>query len=157
MSMPSFPAAMRGFKSNFMQSWKICWPCVFHCPFKKHSSFVTGMYPIRTVAWAEGECQTDFLMFLIVRYTGHANLSPLKIDSWVLSDVRMTGAIVALLMSLSWRSSHKSSLIHGHQRTKIHLQIPPPIASPHLVKHVIIPLVILVHLLQHILQVISES
>ena len=113
MSTPSFPAATRGFMSAFIQSWKICWSCIFHFPFKKHLSFVTGMYPIRTVAQAEGEHRTDFSMFPIIRYTGHANLSPLKVDSWVLSDVIMTGAIVAVkTSSIYWKSEVKDTMIY---------------------------------------------
>ena len=50
---------------------------------------------MRTVAQAEGERCVDFSMFLIVRYTGHADLSPLKFDSWVLSDAMITGEMVA--------------------------------------------------------------
>jgi len=34
-------------------------------------------------------------MFLIVRYMGQADLSPRRWVSWVLSDARITGAIVA--------------------------------------------------------------
>lgn len=50
---------------------------------------------MRTVARAEGERCVDFSMFPIVKYTGHADLSPLKLDSWVLSDATITGEIVA--------------------------------------------------------------
>ena len=54
------------------------------------------MYLIRTVAQAEGERRVDFSMFPIVRYMGHADLSPLKLDSCVLSDAMIMGAMVAL-------------------------------------------------------------
>ena len=54
------------------------------------------MYPISTVARAEGERRVDFSIFPIVKYTGHADLSPLKLDSCVLSDARIMGAMVAL-------------------------------------------------------------
>ena len=67
MSTPCFPASMRGFRSDFMQLWKIWYPLYCRFSFEKHSSFVTRMYPIRTVACADGECRTDFSMFPMVR------------------------------------------------------------------------------------------
>jgi hypothetical protein len=72
------------------------------------------MYPIRTVARAEGERRVDFSMFPIVKYTGHADLSPLKLDSCVLSDAMIMGVIVALgcptLSSFSYISVEVSSM-----------------------------------------------
>ena len=59
------------------------------------SSFVTGMYPRRMFAQADGWHLTDFSIFLIIRYTGQACLSPLKVDNCILSEARMTGTIVA--------------------------------------------------------------
>ena len=50
---------------------------------------------MRTVAQAEGERHVDFSMFLMVRYTSHADLSLLKFDSWVLSDAMITGKMAA--------------------------------------------------------------
>ena len=74
-----------------------------------------GMYPIRTVAQAEGERCVDFSMFPIVKYTGHADLSPLKLDSCVLSDAMITGAIVALgcpaFLSLSYIGAEVSVIL----------------------------------------------
>ena len=72
------------------------------------------MYPIRTVAQAEGERHVDFSMFPIVKYTGHADLSPLKLDSCVLSDAMITGAMVTLgcpaLSSLSYIVAEVSAM-----------------------------------------------
>jgi len=82
---------MKGASRDFIQSWKICCPWVFHFNSEKHSSFVMGMYPIRTVAQAEGEQCVDFSMFPIIKYMGHADLSLLKLDSCVLSDAIITG------------------------------------------------------------------
>lgn len=68
------------------------------------------MYPINIVARAEGFRRTDESMFPIDIYTGHAILSPLKRDSWVLSDKRMTGATVAPLGKSFCCSTRDSSL-----------------------------------------------
>ena len=95
---PEFPTSTRGCSRDFIQSWKICCPWVFHFNLEKQSSFVMGMYPIRTVARAEGERHVDFSMFSIVKYTGHADLSPLKLESSVLSDAMITGAMSHLEM-----------------------------------------------------------
>ena len=48
-----------------------------------------------TVAQAVGDRRVNLSIFPMVTYTGHADLSPLKFDRWVLSDVMMTGAMVA--------------------------------------------------------------
>ncbi len=56
----------------------------------KHLSFMTGKYPTSIVAIADGHCQMCLSIFLIVRYTGHACLSPLKAMRLVLSLARMT-------------------------------------------------------------------
>jgi hypothetical protein len=47
-----------------------------------------------TVACAVGFRRTAFAMFPIVKYTGHALLSPRNWESWVLSDDKIRGAIV---------------------------------------------------------------
>ena len=65
-----------------------------------------GIYLIRTVAHTEGECHIDFLIFPIVKYTGHAILSPLKFDRCILSDARITSAIVALVRPVFWNLSY---------------------------------------------------
>ncbi len=48
-----------------------------------------------TVALDEGDRRAAFGMFPILRYTGQADLSPLNVDSCVLSDAKITGAMVA--------------------------------------------------------------
>ncbi len=55
---------------------------------------LTGKYPMSTVACSEGFRLMSWSMFPIVKYTGQADLSPLKRESCVLSDARMMGAMV---------------------------------------------------------------
>jgi len=45
--------------------------------------------------WADTHLQTSFNIFPMVRYTGHAFLSPLKTNSDVLLDDKITGATTA--------------------------------------------------------------
>ena len=49
---------------------------------------------MRTVACAVGFLRTAFAMFPMVKYTGHALLSPRNWESWVLSDEIISGAMV---------------------------------------------------------------
>lgn len=69
----------------------LCW---YRSDFEKHSSFVTGKYPIRMDAPDDTRRRVRFGILPIVRYTGHAELLPLAVRC-VLSDARMTGVIVA--------------------------------------------------------------
>ena len=57
--------------------------------------FAMGKYASKLVPRLEGCRLIDFSRLPIVIYTGHAALSPLKSVSRVLSDARITGAIVA--------------------------------------------------------------
>lgn len=61
------------------------------------ASFVTGKYPKRIMARLETCRRTLLPIFPMEMYTGHAALSPLKYDSFVLSEARMIGAIVPFL------------------------------------------------------------
>ena len=61
----------------------------------KHLSFMTGKYPTSIVAITDGHCQMCLSIFPIVRYTGHACLSPLKAVRLVLLLARMMGDTVA--------------------------------------------------------------
>ena len=70
------------------------------------------------------------LMFPIDRYTGHAAWSPRNCDSFVLSDARMIGAIVAPRGSLFYEMRELSYSILILDCT--HLCIPPPICRIHL-------------------------
>ena len=63
---------------------------------------------VRTHVLQAGPCgclRIAFSILPMLRYTGHVCLSPLNLESWVLSDERMTGAIVAPGRSLSWVES----------------------------------------------------
>jgi hypothetical protein len=51
------------------------------------------------LAWEDGEWRSFFEILPMVRYTGQADLSPLKFESCVLSDANITGAITTPLDS----------------------------------------------------------
>ena len=151
---PDFPTSMRGPSRHFMQSWKICWPWVFRFDLEKQSSFVTGMYPIRTVAQAEIEWCVNFLMFLIFKYTGHADLSSLKLDSCVLSDAMVTLGCPAF-SSLSYIGEIEWFLQEPQEITDLH--IPPPVSHPHLIKYLSLSIFVLIRLLRWVSEVVSET
>ena len=65
---------------------------------------------------------------------GQADLSPHRWVSWVLSDAKITGAIVA--PSGRWvlsKSSKSADLILLDQLPSTYVHVPPPISSPHLI------------------------
>src|SRR5882762_158136 len=95
ISTPLRPASTKGAKSRCIHSWKSRWPATDRAGFVKQVSFITGMYPIRMVACADGLHCVALSMFPMVRYTGHALLLPRNCESDVLSDDRINGAIVA--------------------------------------------------------------
>lgn len=63
------------------------------------------------VAPLDGFRRMDFGMLPSVRYTGQADLSPLKTLSWVLSDAMMRGAIAALRSVLAIISYRESEIL----------------------------------------------
>jgi hypothetical protein len=107
------------------------------------------------VAQVDGLWQTDFSILLMVRYTGHADLSPVKFERWFLLEARMTGTMVAPSSNNFCRSqSVLSSNWEGKfGNSTAHLQIPPLVAHPHLIKYSILATGIFIHLFRakHIL------
>ena len=65
----------------------------------------------RILAFAEGLFRFVDSMFPIVKYTGHAFLSPLKLVKWVWSEAVMTGMTVDPGGKLSCRLSEWSILV----------------------------------------------
>lgn len=71
------------------------------CFSVKHSSFETGIYPIKRIACEEGCRRISCGVTPILRYTRYACLSPLNDVRLVLSDDKMIGTTVAPGGSLS--------------------------------------------------------
>lgn len=78
----------------------------------------------------EGWRRTSFEMFPMVRYTGQASLSPLNLDSCVLSDARITGQTVEPLLSFFYQGM--SIHYQTRQACMTYLYVPPPLCRPHL-------------------------
>src|SRR5882762_1276422 len=140
ISTPSHPACTRGLKSVLMHWWNSRYCALGRVLSEKQFNLATGMYPIRTVAWEEGWRCISFDIFPIVRYTGHACLSPPNCDSAVLSDARITGASTAPSGSFSW--IEKVCKIGFVPFWASYLHFPPPVPSPHLIKDSIFTLLI---------------
>src|ERR1700761_91264 len=77
-------------------------------------------------------------MLPIVRYTGQALLSPPKVDSCVLSEAMMRGAIVAPFFRCFF--INVNFIITGSgTHVNAYLHLPPPITCPHLTIHSFTP------------------
>jgi hypothetical protein len=97
----------------------------------KHLSFMTGKYPMSIVALADGRRWMCLSIFPIVRYTGHACLSPLKAMRLVLSLAWMMGDIVAP----SGKSSYSFGISVANQPPPSipYLCVLPPAPSCHFI------------------------
>src|SRR5258708_31729182 len=103
---------------------------------------MTGKYPTSIVALADGCHWMCLSIFPIIRYTGHACLSPLKAVRLVLLLARMMGDTVA--------PSGKSSYLFGISVTDRpppsipYLCVPPPAPSCHFVPALIGAIIIFI-------------
>ena len=94
-------------------------------------------------------------MLPIVRYTGHAFLSPWKRVSWVLSEESISGAMVAPVGSFDLPKESQCFLFFLFKQS--YLGIPPPVSGPHFIKNSDLALVIHVYALCHIGYKVFES
>lgn len=105
---------------------------------------------MRTVAWEDGERCTSFEMLPILRYTGQADLSPLKLDSCVLSDASITGAITAPAGIRRYQVITHGQYLTGSDYLYMatHLHLFPPVCRPHLADDGLCSSLVLVHSLR---------
>ena len=68
---------------------------------------------------------------------GQASLSPLNHDNCVLSDARITGAIVAPRGSVFWKLSQPGAAMRSPCILRC-LQVPPPLCCPHLIYNLVL-------------------